>query len=116
MVVSILRQLIIIIYVGLTFFSCVAAILVNIIPLWSVLIMILGAIMLMIINYISFSKKLYIVAFSLLLIHIAAFINGFYTGGNSLFHHVIRLTISALIFTLFYYSEKYKSNEKENIK
>ena len=105
MILKILRWVISILYGGLTLYSSVIAILDGILPIWSCLLMASGAILLIIANHKYFHEKIYLIIIPLLLIHISALINGFFSVGMNISHHIFRLIISISIFTLFFFTK-----------
>lgn len=66
-------------------------------------IMMLGALLLIVSNFLSKPLSLGVAIISLLLIHVAALINGKNNGKINPQHHIIRFVISVGIFILFWF-------------
>jgi hypothetical protein len=104
MKINISRWIVSILYGGFTLIAAVAAIIGMIVPLWSSVLMGLASIFVIIFNINPLKVKGYYIVLPLIAIHICAFVNGYYTGGNNIVHHLVRLIISVIIFVLFFLS------------
>jgi hypothetical protein len=108
MVVVIIRWIVSVVYGGVTIAASVVAITNNLAPLWVSVLMEASSIFLIIANLKLFINKKWAVIIPLVIIHICAFVNGFYMGGNNILHHIVRLVVSIGIFLLFYFSKNRK--------
>lgn len=111
--ISIFRWLISTLYGVVTSAAAIVAIANNLSPAWVNILMALSAIGIIISNFNPFQDKLLFISCWLVLIHICAILNGHYTGGNNLLHHIVRLAVSIFIFALFYFSRKSKQTQNK---
>jgi predicted Na+-dependent transporter len=109
MVVVIIRWIVSVAYGGVTIAASVIAINNNLVPLWVSVLMGVSSIFVIIANLKLFINRKWVVIIPLVVIHICAYVNGFYIGGNNILHHIVRLVISTGIFLLFYFSRKQKN-------
>ncbi len=110
--IKILRWIISILYSGLSLIASIVAIVHKSAPLWTCLLMILGAVFLLVFNFNYFCNKFILIIIPLLLIYISAVFNGFLGDGIIVLHLIIRFLVSILIFAMFYLSSSKRTKNK----